>query len=106
MAKFSEARTHIDAAFTEIGQMLKFHWDYTITILCWIRMILQHGIPDFGFGLSNKPLSANNTEVMYNVSMTIFQLQQANTYVFSPQTAALYNPADKRLASVFGVRNI
>lgn len=101
MAKFSEARTHIDAAFAELdkSEIPLGLYDYNIVLdpddpSTWF--------PDFGFGLSNKPLSANNTEVMYNVSMTIFQLQQANTYVFSPQTAALYNPADKRLALFSG----
>jgi starch-binding outer membrane protein, SusD/RagB family len=97
MARFTDASTYIDQAFTEINKAeipLELY-DYNIVLDpneddTWY--------PDFGFGLSNKPLPAVNTEVMYNLSMTSFQLQQANTYVFSPQTADLYNPGDLRLA--------
>jgi tetratricopeptide (TPR) repeat protein len=97
MARFTDARTHIDQAFTELNnsEIPLELYDYNIVLdpdedNTWY--------PDFGFGLSNRPLPAVNTEVMYNLSMTSFQLQQANTYVFSPQTADLYDPADLRLA--------
>jgi tetratricopeptide (TPR) repeat protein len=96
MARFDKARTHIDAAFAELDKaaISLGLYDYNIVLdpnssVTWF--------PDFGFGLSNYPLPANNQEVMYNLSMINFQLQQANTYVFSPQTAALFDPADKRL---------
>lgn len=97
MARFTDARTHIDQAFSELNnaEIPLQLYDYNIVLdpnddNTWY--------PDFGFGLSNKPLPAVNTEVMYNLSMISFQLQQANTYVFSPQTADLYDPADLRLA--------
>lgn len=96
MAKFSEARTHVDAAFTELRRAtipLELY-DYNIVL---DENNVDSWFPDFGFGLSNFPLAANNTEVMYNLSMINFQLQQANTYVFSPETAALYDPMDYRL---------
>ncbi|WP_343743559.1 RagB/SusD family nutrient uptake outer membrane protein [Chitinophaga sp.] len=96
MAKFSEASAHVDAAFAELGkaEVPLALYDYNVVLdpdndNSWF--------PDFGFGLSNYPLAANNAQVIYNLSMINFQLQQANTYVFSPETAALYDPADKRL---------
>ncbi|WP_127130907.1 RagB/SusD family nutrient uptake outer membrane protein [Pseudoflavitalea rhizosphaerae] len=97
MARFTDARTHIEQAFAELNKAeipLELY-DYNIVLdpnedKTWY--------PDFGFGLSNKPLPAVNTEVMYNLSMSSFQLQQANTYVFSPETAELYDPGDLRLA--------
>lgn len=96
MAKFGEARTHIDAAFAELStsEIPLALYDYN-TVLD--PNSIDTWLPDYGYGLSNYPLPANNTEVMYNLSMISFQLQQANTYVFSPQTAALYDPSDKRL---------
>ncbi|NLU95686.1 RagB/SusD family nutrient uptake outer membrane protein [Chitinophaga sp. Ak27] len=96
MARFEDARTHIDAAFGEIAksQIPLALYDYNVVLdpdasATWL--------PDLGYGLSNYPLAAVNQEVIYNVSMGNFQLQEANTFVFSPQTAALYKPSDKRL---------
>jgi len=96
MAKFNEARTHVDAAFAELGNATVplALYDYNVVLDpddsgTWF--------PDFGFGLSNYPLAANNTQVIYNLSMTNFQLPQANTFVYSPETAALFDPMDKRL---------
>ncbi|MBS0030216.1 RagB/SusD family nutrient uptake outer membrane protein [Chitinophaga sp. 22321] len=96
MAKFDEASTHVDAAFAELDKATipLALYDYN-TVLDPNE--IDSWLPDFGFGLSNYPLAANNAEVMYNLSMINFQLQQANTYVFSPETAALYDPMDKRL---------
>lgn len=96
MAKFNEASMHVDAAFAELNKAtipLELY-DYNIVL---DPNSSESWLPDFGFGLSNFPLAANNTEVMYNVSMINFQFQQANTYVFSPETAALYDPMDERL---------
>lgn len=96
ITKFDEARTHVDAAFAELSKATipLALYDYNVVL---DPNSSDSWLPDFGFGLSNYPLAANNTEVMYNVSMINFQLQQANTYVFSPETAALYDPMDYRL---------
>ena len=96
MANFTEARKHIDAAFAEISKSVipLALYDYNVVL---DPGAAETWLPDFGFGLSNKPLSAENTEVIYNINMNAFQLQQANTYVFSPQTADLFDPLDKRL---------
>lgn len=96
MAKFNESRAHVDAAFAELNKAA-----IPLTLYDYNVVLDPDGsgswFPDFGFGLSNYPLAANNTQVIYNLSMTNFQLQQANTYVFSPETAALFDPMDKRL---------
>jgi hypothetical protein len=96
MAKFNEARTHVDAAFAELDKAAipLSLYDYNVTL---DPNSSSSWFPDFGFGLSNYPLPANNQQVIYNLSMINFQLQQADTYVFSPETAALYDPTDKRL---------
>lgn len=96
MLKFEEAKIHIDSAFSELSKA-------TIPVgLYDFNVVLDPGssetwLPDFGFGLSGFPLAAVNREVIYNLSMINFQLQQADVYVFSPETAALYDPQDKRL---------
>lgn len=101
MAKFNEARTHVDAAFTELGKA-------TIPLALYDYNIVldpagnDNWFPDFGFGLSNYPIAANNSQIMYNLGMINFQLQQADTYVFSPETAVLYDPMDKRLLMFSG----
>lgn len=96
MAKFTEARSHIDAAFTEIerAEIPLSLYDYNVVL---DPDSPESWLPDFGFGLSGFPLAAVNQEVFYNLSMNNFQLQQANTFVYSPETAALFHPDDKRL---------
>lgn len=96
MHKFDEAKTHIDAAFAELTKSIIpiGLYDFNVTL---DPLSSETWLPDFGFGLNAFPLAAVNKEVIYNLSMINFQLQQSSTYVFSPETAALYDPQDKRL---------
>lgn len=96
MLKFEDAMTHVEGAFAELSKS-------TIPLALYdYNVVLDPAgsgtwFPDFGFGLANYPLAAVNQQIMYNLSMINFQLQQADAYVFSPETAALYDPEDKRL---------
>jgi hypothetical protein len=96
MADFTAARTHIDAAFAELSKsnIPLALYDYN-TVLdpnntsTWF--------PDSGFGLSNKPLAANNTQIIYNISTNLWQFDFINTFVYTPLVATLYSSTDKRI---------
>ncbi|MGV3764513.1 MAG: RagB/SusD family nutrient uptake outer membrane protein [Chitinophagaceae bacterium] len=96
MLKFEDAMTHVEGAFAELGKSTipLSLYDYNVVL---DPNAAGTWFPDFGFGLSNYPLPAVNQQIMYNLSMTNFQFQMVNAYVFTPETAALYDPEDKRL---------
>lgn len=97
MANFAEAKTHIDGAFAALaGATIPLAlYDYNIVLDpnapgTWF--------PDNGFGYSNKPLASANSQVIYNIETSgVFYFAAINTFPFSPQTALLFDPADKRL---------
>lgn len=97
MQNFTAARTAIDGAFAEItkSNIPLALYDYNVTLN---PSASGNWLPDFGFGPSGFPLAANNSQLLLNVGSNTFFANSANTFVISPQTAALYDPADWRLS--------
>lgn len=97
MGQFEDARKHIDNVFAELDKA-----NIALALYDYNDVLAPGGEwgadMDFGFGPSNKPLDANNTEILYNVVVNTFHYASANAVVISPETAALYNESDKRLA--------
>lgn len=97
MGKFTEAKTHVDGAFTALaGASIPLAlYDY--------NTVLDPDAPDtwfpdlYGIILANKPIVSANTQTIYSIEMSTFFINTINTFVFTPQTAALFDPADKRL---------
>jgi len=99
MNNYAAAKTHIDAAFAEITNAvipLKLY-DFTVVLDPDHQDIAGSWFPEGFLGLSNVPLAANNTEIIYNITAGWFQGQAADAYVFSPQTVGLYASTDRRL---------
>lgn len=99
MNNYAAAKTHVDAAFTEVAKAvipLRLY-DFTVVLNPDNQDVAGTWFPEGFLGLSNVPLAANNTEIIYNVTAGWFQLQTADAYVFSPQTAGLYAATDRRL---------
>jgi len=98
MQNFTAARTQIDNAFLEVpkANIPLALYDYNV-VLDTDPNAQGTWYPDFGFGPSGKPLAAVYTENIYDVTSSSFFFPAANTFVFSPQTAALFDPADFRL---------
>lgn len=95
MADFEKAELHANAAFqdissAEIGVALYDYNDVLAPGGDWGADM------DFGFGPSNQPLSANNTQLIYNVEISTFNITSVNTFVYTPRTAALFDPSDNR----------
>lgn len=103
MGKFSEARTHIDGTFAALnGASIPLAlYDY--------NTVLDPDAPDtwfpdlYGIFLANKPISAANNQTIYSIEMSSFFINTINTFVFTPETAALYDPSDKRLELYAGI---
>lgn len=97
MLDFSSAKTHIDGAFAELSKSTipLSLYDYN-TVLdenaagSWFPL-------NFLGALSNLPLAANNSQVIYNISTTVWNFNFADCPVFTPQVATLYGEDDKRL---------
>jgi len=96
MADFARARTHIDGAFAALaGSAIPLDlYDYNVVL---DPNSADTWYPDAIFLLANKPLAANDKQIIYNITSRTFFFNSANTFVTSPQTAALYDPSDKRL---------
>ncbi|GGH30111.1 RagB/SusD family nutrient uptake outer membrane protein [Sphingobacterium alkalisoli] len=96
MADFESAKRHVDAAFSE-----KDKSNIEVSLYDYNDVLADGGDwgadMDFGFGPSNQPLPANNTQIIYNIEMSSFFISSANTFVFSPRTVELFDPSDKRL---------
>lgn len=99
MNNFAAAKTHLDAAFLEVqkAQIPMKLYDYTVVLDPENPDAAGSWFPEGFLGLSNVPIAANNTEIIYNINAGWFQFQAVNAFVFSPQTAALYAPTDRRL---------
>jgi len=97
MADFAKARTHIDGAFAALaGAAIPVAlYDYNIVL---DPDAAGTWYPDIIFRLANLPLATANTQTIYNISAGTFFFNSANTFVTSPQTAALYDSSDMRLA--------
>lgn len=100
MNNYPAAKPHIDAAFLELPKAIipMGLYDYSVVLDPDNQNAPGSWFPDTGFGLGNEPLAADNTEVIYNITSGWFQLQAVDAFVFSPQTAALYVPTDRRLS--------
>jgi len=96
MADFADARTHVDAAFAALGgaTIPVALYDYNDVL---DPNSADSWYPDAIFRLANKPLANANSQIIYNVSSRNFYFNAANTFVTSPQTAALYDSSDMRL---------
>lgn len=96
MADFVNARVHIDGAFAALaGAAIPVElYDYNVVL---DPNSADTWYPNVIFRLANKPLAANNKQTIYNITSSTFFFNSANTFVTSPQTAALYGPSDKRL---------
>lgn len=96
MADFESAKRHVDAAFLEVDKA-----NIGLDLYDYNDVLADGGDwgtdMDFGFGPSNKPLAANNTQIIYNIEMSSFHIASANTFVFTPRTVALFDPSDQRL---------
>lgn len=99
MNNYTAAKTHVDLAFAEVAKAVVpvRLYDFTVVLNPDNQDVAGTWFPEGFLGLSNVPLAANNTEIIYNVTAGWFQLQTADAYVFSPQTAALYATNDRRL---------
>ena len=99
MNNFDAAKTHLDAAFLEVqkAQIPMKLYDYTVVLDPENPDAAGSWFPEGFLGLSNVPIAANNTEIIYNINAGWFQFRAVNAFVFSPQTAALYTPTDRRL---------
>ncbi|MGQ7854112.1 RagB/SusD family nutrient uptake outer membrane protein [Pedobacter sp. WC2501] len=100
MNNYPAAKSHIDAAFLEKSKSaipLELY-DFTVVLNPDDQDAPGSWFPDSGFGLDNEPLAANNTEVIYNITSGWFQFQAVDVFVFSPETANLYDPMDRRLS--------
>ncbi|MFD2582518.1 RagB/SusD family nutrient uptake outer membrane protein [Pedobacter vanadiisoli] len=97
MLDFASAKTHIDGAFAELSKSTipLALYDYN-TVLdenaagSWFPL-------NFLGALSNLPLAANNSQIIYNISTTVWNFNFADCPVFTPQAASLYGDDDKRL---------
>lgn len=98
MQKYVEAEKQLDNAFAEIdkGEVPLQLYDYTVVLdpdteETWYPLI-------FGVLLAGQPQAANNTQVIYNIEVSAVSYVdgQANAFVMSPSTVALFDPADKR----------
>ncbi|WP_442591235.1 RagB/SusD family nutrient uptake outer membrane protein [Pedobacter sp. AW31-3R] len=100
MNNYTAASTHIDAAFLEVPKAVipLELYDYTVVLNPDDQEAPGSWFPDSGFGLDNEPLAANNTEIIYNITAGWFQFQAVDAFVFSPGTADLYDPSDRRLS--------
>lgn len=99
MANYISARTHIDGAFAELGKA-----KIPLALYDYNTVLGDEGtwLPDYGFGPSGKPLAADNTQIIYNIESSTFQIGSANAFVFTPETGALFDPSDKRLSLYSG----
>ncbi|WP_198139812.1 RagB/SusD family nutrient uptake outer membrane protein [Pedobacter sp. BAL39] len=100
MNNYPEAKSHIDAAFMEIpAAVIPMElYDYSVVLNPEDQEAPGSWFPDGGFGLDNEPLAADNTEIIYNITAGWFQFQAVDVFVFSPETANLYDPMDRRLS--------
>jgi len=99
MNNYPAAKLHVDAAFLECSKAaipIELY-DYSVVLNPDNPDAPGSWLPDSGLGLDNEPLAANNTEVIYNITAGWFQFQSVDAFVFSPRTAGLYVPADRRL---------
>ncbi|HEY8386986.1 MAG TPA: RagB/SusD family nutrient uptake outer membrane protein [Parasegetibacter sp.] len=100
MHNYTAAKTHIDNAFLELPKAtipLELY-DYTVVLNPDNPTAPGTWFPDNGFGLSNEPIAANNTQVIYNISSGWFQLQSVDAFTLSPETISLFDPTDRRLS--------
>ncbi|MGN6421450.1 MAG: RagB/SusD family nutrient uptake outer membrane protein [Pseudobacter sp.] len=99
MNNFTAARTHLDAAFEEVdkAEIPMELYDYSLVLNPDHQDAEGSWFPDSFFGLTNVPIAADNKEIIYNINAGWFQFQAVDAFVFSPQTAALYEPTDMRL---------
>ena len=100
MNNYPAAKLHVDAAFLEKSKSVipLELYDFTVILNPDDQEASGSWFPDGGFGLDNEPLAANNTEVIYNITSGWFQIQAVDAFVFSPETADLYDPMDRRLS--------
>ncbi|SDK65401.1 SusD family protein [Pedobacter sp. ok626] len=100
MNNYPAAKSHIDAAFLERPKAVipVELYDYSVVLDPDNQDAPGSWFPDGGFGLDNEPLAADNTEVIYNITAGWFQFQAVDVFVFSPETAKLYDPTDRRLS--------
>lgn len=96
MADFEKAELHANAAFQELANS-----EIEVALYDYNEVLAPGGDwgadMDFGFGPSNQPLSANNTQLIYNIEISTFNPTAINTFVFTPRTAGLYESDDQRL---------
>jgi hypothetical protein len=97
MLDFTSAKTHIEGAFAELTKSTipLSLYDYNIVLdensaSTWFPL-------NFLGGLNNLPLAANNSQIIYNISTTVWNFNFADCPVFTPQVANLYGDNDKRL---------
>jgi len=98
MQRFEDAQEQLDKAFLEIPKSeiaLKLY-DYNVVLdpdteETWYPML-------FGIFLSGQPIAANNTQTIYNIEVSAVSYVggEANAFLLSPQTVALYDKTDKR----------
>lgn len=96
MGRFDEARKHIDNVFLELekANIPMALYDYTQVLAPGGEWGVDM---DFGFGPSNKPFAAVNTELIYDVPASTLKFNAANAVVLSPQTADLFGATDFRI---------
>ena len=97
MQDFTSAKTHIDAAFSELPRSAipLALYDYNVVLdpdtdSTWFPV-------NFLGALSNTPLAANNSQIIYNISTTVWGLDFADAIVYTPYVASLFGATDKRL---------
>ncbi|AMP99502.1 hypothetical protein AY601_2614 [Pedobacter cryoconitis] len=103
MGRFDDAKKQIDAAFLELSRA-----NITLKLYDYNEVLNPEGqnnwFPFSPFGFSKKPIPANYTETIYDIQARSFLLDAQNTFVINPETASLYDPADKRV-ELFDPRN-
>lgn len=96
MHNYTASREHLDKAFSALtGATRPVNlYDYNVTLSpdgAW-----QPVEPEY-FGPALMPYSYESEESVLNMSITTFYIGSANTFVFRPEVAALYDPSDFRL---------
>lgn len=97
MQDFTSAKTHINEAFAEVSKSAipLALYDYNVVL---DENAANSWFPySFLGSLTNLPLAANNTQIIYNISTTVWSLNFADAIVFTPYVASLYKATDKRL---------
>lgn len=100
MNNYVAAKPHIDAAFAEVpkAEIPLTLYDFNIVVNPDDQDAADSWYPEGFLGeLSNVPLAANHTEIIYNIAAGWFQGQTVDAYVFSPQTVDLFSAGDRRL---------